>query len=73
VEEKFLYLPLKKQEPEVRDKTMEAYEEHNVTKMVIKELGKVSPSDERWKAKVTVLQEQVEHHIEEEEGKQIEP
>jgi hypothetical protein len=37
--------------------------------MVIKELGKVSPSDERWKATVTILQELVEHHIEEEEGK----
>lgn len=69
LEEKFLYPVLEKKETEVKDKTLEGYEEHHVTKKVIKGLGKVSPSDERWKAKVTVLQELVEHHIEEEEGK----
>jgi len=69
LEEKFLYPALEKKETEVKEKTLEGYEEHHVTKMVIKELGKVSPSDERWKAKVTVLQELVEHHIEEEESK----
>jgi len=26
------------------------------------------PSDERWGAKLTVLKENIEHHIEEEEG-----
>ena len=69
LEEKFLFPALEKKETEVKEETLEAYEEHHVQKMVIKELGKVSPSYERWKAKVSVLQELVEHHIEEEEGK----
>ena len=69
LEEKFLFPALEKKATEVKEETLEAYEEHHVQKMVIKELGKVSPSDERWKAKVSVLQELVEHHTEEEEAK----
>ena len=45
----------------------EAYEEHHVAKLVIAELPKVDPEDERFKAKVTVLSELIDHHVEEEE------
>lgn len=45
----------------------EAYEEHHVVKLVLKELPRVDPKDERFEAKITVLEELIEHHVEEEE------
>ena len=45
----------------------EAYEEHHVVKLVIAEIPKVDPQDERFEAKMTVLKELIEHHVEEEE------
>ena len=46
----------------------EALEEHHVVELLIKELRKMGPKDERYKAKFTVLAEMVKHHIEEEES-----
>ena len=46
----------------------EAYEEHHVARLVIAELPGVEPDDERWLAKMTVLEELIEHHVEEEES-----
>ena len=46
----------------------EAFEEHHVVDLVLAELPKVDPEDERFEAKLTVLSELVEHHVEEEEG-----
>ncbi|MGQ0645204.1 MAG: hemerythrin domain-containing protein [Elusimicrobiota bacterium] len=60
--------------PEARDITgdedllNEAEEEHHVAKLLIKELEKMSPGDEHYEAKFTVLAESVKHHIEEEES-----
>jgi len=45
----------------------EAYEEHHVVKLVLAEMPHVNPEDERFEAKMTVLSELVEHHVEEEE------
>jgi len=45
----------------------EAYEEHHVVKLVLAELPDVNLEDERFEAKVTVLSELIEHHVEEEE------
>jgi hemerythrin superfamily protein len=45
----------------------EAFEEHHVVKLVLKELPQVDPADERFHAKMTVLSELVEHHAQEEE------
>jgi hypothetical protein len=46
---------------------LEAYEEHHVVKLVLAELPRVNPEDERFEAKMTVLSELIEHHVEEEE------
>jgi hypothetical protein len=46
----------------------EALEEHHVATMLIKELHKMKPKDERYAAKFKVLSEMVRHHIEEEEN-----
>ena len=50
------------------DEVLEAVEEHHVVKILIAELRELDPSDETYKAKATVLMENVRHHIEEEEG-----
>jgi hypothetical protein len=46
----------------------EAEEEHHVARLLIKELRKMKPKDERFAAKFKVLAEIVRHHIEEEEN-----
>ena len=49
------------------DLVLEAYEEHHVVKLVLAELPKMNASAENFKAKMTVLKELIEHHVEEEE------
>src|SRR5688572_9116825 len=66
IEETILYPALKKA-AETRDITLEAYEEHKVVKDLLAELAAAKPSD-KWDAKLTVLKENVEHHVDEEEG-----
>lgn len=50
-----------------KDMTLEAYEEHGVVRMLIDQIKATDPADEKYLAKVTVLKEVVEHHVEEEE------
>ena len=67
VEEKVLYpafLPALDEEQLMR----EALEEHHVVHLLIAELKKLKPDDDRYDAKFTVLAENVRHHIKEEEG-----
>jgi hypothetical protein len=65
-EEKLFY-PTLEEDDSSREKALEAYEEHHVAKGVLKELQKMPQSDERWMAKLAVLKEIVEHHVQEEE------
>ena len=67
-EEKILY-PVLKKEGETRDITFEGLEEHHVIKMLLAELAGMKVDSEEWTAKAKVLQENVEHHVEEEETK----
>ena len=46
----------------------EAFEEHHVVDLVLAELPRVSPRDERFVAKMTVLSEVVDHHVKEDES-----
>ena len=46
----------------------EAVEEHLSVKRIIADLLEMEPSDAQFDAKIQVLKEQVEHHVEEEEG-----
>lgn len=57
------------EDAEEREKILEAFEEHNVAKMLIGELQKLDPADETFGPKLNVLMEAVRHHIKEEEGK----
>ena len=49
------------------DLLKEAYVEHDGAKLLIAEIMSGEPSDEFYDSKVKVLQEQIEHHVEEEE------
>ena len=57
-----------KKEKDTEDITREAYEEHKVVKTLLAELDKLNKDDEQWLPKFTVLKENIEHHVEEEEG-----
>ena len=67
IEEEIFY-PVLKEAKETEELTLEAYEEHNVVKQLLAELEAMPKDDESWGAKLTVLKENVEHHVEEEEG-----
>jgi hypothetical protein len=67
IEEEIFYPVLEKAD-ESRDITLEAFEEHRVVKRLLSELDTDAKDDEHWTAKFTVLKENVEHHVEEEEG-----
>ncbi|HET7482291.1 MAG TPA: hemerythrin domain-containing protein, partial [Actinomycetota bacterium] len=46
---------------------LEGYEEHHVVNEIMGELEQTPVDDERWGAKASVMKENIEHHIEEEE------
>ncbi len=50
------------------DILLESLEEHLGVKRLLADLLDVSASDETFDAKIKVLKEQIEHHVEEEEG-----
>ena len=73
VEEEIFYPALRAEseeskDDEAKDLVLEAQEEHNVMKSLLSEIDGMSPSDEQYDAKMKVLRENVEHHIEEEES-----
>lgn len=65
-EEKSFY-PVLMERQETHEITMESIEEHSVAKKELEEMAKMSPDDEWFPAKMKVLHELVDHHIEEEE------
>ncbi len=66
--EETIFYPVLKQESETRDITLEGFEEHHVVKVLLGELAAMPVDSEEWGAKLKVLKENVEHHVEEEEG-----
>ena len=66
--EETIFYPVLEDTAETREITLEAYEEHNVVKDLLAELESYGSPDDEWDAKLTVLKENVEHHVEEEEG-----
>jgi len=66
--EEAIFYPAIKRAAETREIVLEGFEEHHVIKMLLKELEAMPVDTEQWAAKVKVLKENVEHHVEEEEG-----
>jgi len=67
IEEEIFYPALQKL-PNAKEDVMEAFEEHHVVDTIVSEMD-VEPDDEKWHAKFTVMKENVEHHIKDEEEK----
>ncbi len=67
IEEQIFY-PALKRHSKARELVLEGYQEHHVADILVRELHALPPTDERWGAKFKVLKENLEHHIEEEEG-----
>jgi hypothetical protein len=67
IEEEIFY-PALKEHPKTKEIALEGYEEHHVVDTVIAEIEGVAYDDEKWGAKFSVMKENLEHHIEEEES-----
>ena len=69
IEEEIFYPAVKRaRSEEVKDEIREAYEEHKQVKALLAAIAEISPDDESYSAKIKVLKEDVEHHVQEEEG-----
>ena len=67
IEEQLFYPVTRATVPGLDDLMLESLEEHNIVKWVLAALADLDPDDERFDAKVTVLIENVRHHVREEE------
>jgi hemerythrin-like domain-containing protein len=67
IEEEIFY-PALKEHPRAKEIVLEGIEEHNVVDTLMSELEALPVDDETWGAKAMVMKENIEHHIEEEEG-----
>jgi len=67
IENEVMYPRVRDLLPDLEDDVLESYEEHHVADLLVMELVPMTYKDERFVAKATVLIENVDHHIEEEE------
>ena len=67
IEEEIFY-PVLHEHPKLKDIVLEALEEHHLVDEIVEQLKDTPFDDEHWSAKFKVTKENVEHHIEEEEG-----
>lgn len=68
IEEQLFYPVVRATVPDTEALALESLEEHHIVKWVLSELEGMDPEHERFNAKVTVLIEQVRHHVKEEES-----
>jgi len=67
IEEEIFY-PTLREHPKAKEIVLEGYEEHDVVSRLMGELDGMDATDERFGPKAKVMAENIEHHIEEEEG-----
>jgi hemerythrin superfamily protein len=67
IEENIFYPAARTAAPDTKEHVLESVEEHHVVAWMLSELRGADPSDEAYEAKMTVLMENVRHHVEEEE------
>ncbi|GAA2385382.1 hypothetical protein Cme02nite_72260 [Catellatospora methionotrophica] len=67
IEETLFYPTARKAAPETGEHVLESVEEHHVVAWMMSELKDLDAHDERFDAKMTVLMENVRHHVKEEE------
>ena len=69
IEEQLIYPLLRARGQRMEEAVLNALEEHHAVKLVLAELDKLTADHERYEAKMHVVCESVEMHIEEEESK----
>ncbi len=67
LENEVMYPEVRRLLPDLEDDVLESYEEHHVADVLVAELAGMDAGAERLDAKVTVLIENVTHHMDEEE------
>ena len=67
IEEQVFYPAVRNEVEKAEDDVLEAIEEHHIVKWVLSELEHLSPDAQNYDAKVSVLMENVRHHVKEEE------
>lgn len=67
MEEAVLYPAIREAVADSKDIVMEGIEEHHEVKLLIGELNVMTPDEDHYKAKATVVRENSEHHFGEEE------
>ena len=65
IEEQIFYPAVREKKTE--DMILEAYVEHTSAKRLLADMLEADPSEDSFTAQMKVLQEQIEHHVEEEE------
>jgi hemerythrin superfamily protein len=68
MEEDIFYPALRSVNQKAREIVMEGFEEHHIIDIILDELMGVPEDAEVWRAKLKVLRENLDHHMEEEEG-----
>jgi len=67
IEEEIFYPAVREALPDLDELVAEGLEEHHVIDVLMQEVAALGRGDEEWKAKLTVMKENVEHHAGEEE------
>jgi hemerythrin superfamily protein len=67
IEEQVFYPAVREEVPDAGGEVLESIEEHHIAKWVLHELEQLPPDAENYDAKVTVLMENIRHHVKEEE------
>jgi hemerythrin-like domain-containing protein len=67
IEEEIFYPAVRESSTDAEDKVDEAVVEHAAAKDLIAQIQEMDPDDELYDAKVKVLSEQIDHHVQEEE------
>ncbi|MDP8961756.1 MAG: hemerythrin domain-containing protein [Actinomycetota bacterium] len=68
LEEEIFYPALGDAIPELKPELLEDFEEHHAVQLLLKELADMGPDHERFAAKVSVVKEHMQHHVEDEES-----
>jgi len=70
IEETIFYPKLRDEgDEELKKITLEGIEEHHQAKVFLRELSNLTDDSEKFQPKLKVLMEDIEHHVQEEEGK----
>lgn len=67
IEEEIFYPAVREADDELNDEVAEGLQEHHVVDVLMNEMRDLDAGSEEWVAKMQVLMENVEHHVEEEE------